>query len=59
MVQPEKFIDREIGMDTDMEMEIDKEREREKREEREKVLLERTGLYNHRIWQGQLIKKDR
>ena len=59
MVQPEKFIDREIGMDTDMEMEIDKERERERREEREKVLLERTGLYNYRIWQGQMIKKDR
>ena len=34
MVQPEKFIDREIGMDTDMEMEIDKERERRGRRER-------------------------
>ena len=37
MVQPEKFIDREIGMDTDMEMEIDKEREREEGGERESV----------------------
>ena len=35
MVQPEKFIDREIGMDMNMEIEIDKERKREGREERE------------------------
>ena len=59
MVQPEKFIDREIGMDMNMEIEIDKERKREGREEREKALLERTGLYNYRIWQGQMIKKER
>lgn len=35
------------------------EKERERREEREKGLLERIGLYNYRIWQGQMIKKDK
>lgn len=54
MVQPEKFIDREIGMDTDMEMEIDKERKRERGGRKE-----RKGYWKELVYTIRGSGKDR
>lgn len=54
MVQPEKFIDRKIGMDTDMEMEIDKERKRERGGRKE-----RKGYWKELVYTIRGSGKDR